>query len=210
MALASKILHLPDYCNLFKELLVEELIYYESPFEFHYGKCSVIGKLCRRNELCYLQNISLVCLDKECCLQTGAVDILLLPTSYQSNKTDKSSFRNLVDGSFYEVHGETVFSLASDITSPVKTTEAMIRSLRMKNLIIIENSEMNILEIKDIPEDSCTFCETNVEADIEKFKQHYRPAIQVHTMNEIDQAAELIHCNLQLRLLRNKRRNINY
>lgn len=207
--MASKILHLPEYCKLFKEFLVEELIFYESPLVYHYGKCSVIGKLCQRNQSYYLQNISFVGLDKEYCLKTGAVEILLLPTNYRSNSGDVSSLQNLVNGSFYEVHGETVFfSLTNDPKPSVKTTEELIKNLRLKHLLITGDNSST--DDKIIPRGSCAFSETEVAADLEAIKKRYTPAIQVHTIREIGQAEELIQCNLQLRLMRKKRRSLNY
>lgn len=210
--MASKILHLPDYCNLFKDFLVEELIFHESPFEFHFGKCLVIGKLCRRNNLCYLQNISLGCLDEEYRLKTGAVEILLLPTSYRSNPGDMSSFqRNLVNGSFYEIHGETAFipqCESVDLASSSINTLEMVIKLRINNLQFHESH--GGYDLRDIPAHSCDFNEIDVQRDVDEFQKNHVPAIQVHTMNEIDDAEALISTNLQLRLMRNQRRQANY
>lgn len=213
--MASKILHLPNYCKLFKDFLVEELIFYESPFEFHFGKCSVIGRLSIRDNLHYLQNISLYNLDKEYRLETGTVEILLLPTFYRSNPTDYSSFGYLVDGLFYEVHGETAFTPKNetmDLKSLTVNTKEMIIKLRMKNLLFAEEyEEFEHYDAKDISMQSLIqFNEDDVQRDVNEFEMNHLPAIQVHTMNEIDRAEKLIHTNLQLRLLRNKRRKNNY
>lgn len=209
--MASQILHLPNHCKLFKDFLVEELIFYKSPFDFHYGNCAVIGKLCRRNNLCYLQNISLSCLDKNYCMRTGSVEIRLLPTCYRSNPGDLSSFRSLINGAFYEVHGETAF-LCKDVSNspPITTAELMI-SLRMKHLVFEDgtsniNSSNQQFDVKDIPSECCQINEAAVIEELEQFKLSHIPVIQVHTMNEIDQAEELIQCNL---LLRNKRNSKN-
>lgn len=210
--MASKLCHLPDYCNLFKDFLVEELIFYESPFAFHFGKCSVIGKLCIRDSFHYLQNISLKCLDKEYRLKTGAVEILLLPTNYRSNPSDLSSFRNLVNGSLYEVHGETAFTpknKTADLNSLTVTTMEMIIKLRLKHLIFTEsagNYDAKEISIESLGEIN----DGNVERDVKEFEAMHVPAIQVHTMNEIDAAEQLIQTNLGLRRLRIKRRHDNY
>lgn len=208
-SMASQLLHLPDYCKLFKDFLVEELIFHKSPFDFHYGKCSVIGKLCRRDNLCYLQNISLRCLDRNYCMKTGSVEIRLLPTSYRSNPGDYSSFRSLINGGFYEVHGETAFLRKVEPNSAPITVAEMMINQRMKHLIFTGGDSCNHFDLKDIPSDSCQFNENSVHEDIERFKVTYVPVLQVHTMNELDQAEDLIQCNLKLRLLRNKRRNQN-
>lgn len=205
-SMASQILHLPNYCKLFKDFLVEELIFYKSPFDFHYGKCLVIGKLSRRDNLCYLQNISLACVDKNYCMKTGAVEIRLLPTSYRSNPGDLSSFRSLINGAYYEVHGETAFLPKDDaITAPITVAEMMI-NLRRNNLVFIDGTSDQIA-LQDIPSDACQFNEIAIQEDVERIRTSHVPVLQVHTMNEIDQAAELIQCNLQLRLLRTKRRS---
>lgn len=210
--MASKLCHLPDYCNLFKEFLVEELIFYASPFSFHFGKCTVIGKLNIRDNFHYLQNISLSCMDKEYCLKTGTVEILLLPTNYRSNPSDLSSFRNLVNGTFYEVHGETAFTpkhKTADLNSLTVTTMEMIIKLRLNNLIFTESA--GNYDAKDISIESLgQVNESNLERDVKEFETMHVPAIQVHTMNEIDEAEKLIQTNLQLRRLRTKRRQENY
>lgn len=207
----SKIYHLPDYCQLFRDFLVEELVFYESPFEFHYGKCSVIGKLSIRDNFHYLQNISLSCLDKEYCMKTGSVEILLLPTNYRSDPSDLSSFRNLVNGSFYEIHGETAFTPKHetvDLNSKAVNTMEMIVQLRHKYLQFTESAID--YEAKDISLNGDEVNGDDIERDIEEFERMHVPAIQVHTMNEIDLAEELIHTNLQLRRLRDKQKKDNY
>lgn len=209
--MASKIFHLPDYCDLFKDFLVEELAFYGSPFEFHHGKCSVIGKLSIRENLHYLQNISLSCLDEEYRLKTGSVEILLLPTNYRSNPSDMSSFRHLMDGLFYEIYGETAFTPkhdAADLKSLTVNTKELIMKLRLKHLVFTE-SAINYEE-EDISRSLFTqFNEAEVERDIGEFEMSHIPAIQVHTTNEVNKAEELIQTNLQMRLLRNQRRQAN-
>lgn len=210
--MAQKLCHLPDYCNLFTEFLVEELIFYESPFSFHFGKCSVIGKLSVRDNIHYLQNISLSCVDKEYCLKTGTVEILLLPTNYRSNPSDLSSFSKLVNGSFYEVHGETAFTPKQqtvDLNSATVTTMEMIIRFRQKHLIFTES--VGNYDEKDIAIESLgQVNDTDVEGDVKEFEAMHVPAIQVHTINEVDEAEKLIQTNLHLRRLRSERRQKNY
>lgn len=210
--MAQKLSHLPDYCNLFKEFLVEELIFYESPFSFHFGKCSVIGKLSIRDNIHYLQNISLSCVDKEYCLTTGTVEILLLPTNYRSNPSDLSSFSKLVNGSFYEVHGETAFTpkpQTVDLNAVTVTTMEMTIHFRQKNMIFTES--VGDYDAKEIPIEAFgQVNDSDVERDVKEFEALHVPAIQVHTMNEVDDAEKLIQTNLQLRRLRTERRQKNY
>ncbi|XP_031632146.1 uncharacterized protein LOC116346313 isoform X2 [Contarinia nasturtii] len=177
--MAAKILQLPDYCHIFRDFLVEELIFYKSPFEFHYGKCSVIGKLHWQDNL-YLQNISLKCLDEKYRLKTSSVGIRLLETGYRANPDDVSSFG---------------------------IAEMMINE-RMKHLTFDEGAIS--VNDKEIPYNSCQLNEDAIRQDIEQFASMYVPVLQVHTINAIDQAEELIQCNLQLRLLRKNRKSKNY
>lgn len=141
-------------------------------------------------------------------MKTGAVEIRLLPTGYRSNPGDLSSFRSLINGAFYEVHGETAF-LRNDVPNAVPITVAeMMINQRMKHLSFPDGNSGNF-DLQDIPSDSCQFDKNAIQSDIEQFQTIHIPALQVHTMNEIDQAEQLIQCNLQLRLLRNKRQ-LNY
>lgn len=205
--MASRIFQLPTYCDLFKYFLIEELILYDSPFDFHHGKCSLIGKLSVRENLCYLQNISLSCLDREYRLDTGAAEILLLRTSYRSNPEATSSFPVLVNGAFYEVHGETVFSVKNESSQPTLTTAEMVIKLRRTHLHFASEIECGR---PDIPANACEFDAKAIEKDVEAFAKSHEPAVLVHSMNEIDQGEELIQRNLQLRLIRDRRRRNNY
>lgn len=191
--MASKILRLPDYSRSFKFFIVEELVFFESPFDFHYGKCSVIGKLFSRNDLWYLQNIALMCLGKEYCLKTGSIEILLLSTAYRKKAGDQTSLQNLINGSFYEVHGETVFWNTIDSSS--LTISEFITQLRIQHLAVDED-----FYLKEIPESSFQLDENDIKQYTEQFLETNIPAIQVRTINEIDKAEELIQSNLKLRL----------
>lgn len=204
--MASKILHLPDYCNVFKEFLVEELVFYESPLDLHHGKCSVIGRLHERNNLWYLQNITLNCVDKEYQLPSGAVEILLVPTNYHADGA--STFQNMVSGWFYEVHGETGFYSQSDGHQKPFTVAEMIIKLRIAHMTF--NESMTDYELPDIPRNACTFDEAIVQRDIENIGKTFVPCIQVHTSNPIEHPVELLQTNLELRLLRQRRRQENY
>lgn len=52
-----------DYCDFYKNLLVEELAYI-IPSRLHYGKCSVIGRILRSGEQCYLESVTLDSVDR--------------------------------------------------------------------------------------------------------------------------------------------------
>lgn len=210
--MALKLRHLPDYCDLFKEFLVEELVFFESPYDFHYGKCSVIGKLSIRDGFHYLQNISLSGLDSEYRLKTGTVEILLLPTSYRSDPSNLSSFEYLVNGAFYEVHGEAAYTPKDkevDLNSVTVTTFELIVNLRLNHLMFTDTGFANY-DAQDVSLETLQQINVaNLERELKEFETAHVPAIQVHTMNEIDEAEELIQTNLQLRRLRTKRRQEN-
>lgn len=40
---------IPDYCEFYKNLLVEEIVLCDNPAVLHYGKCSVIGYAMRKD-----------------------------------------------------------------------------------------------------------------------------------------------------------------
>lgn len=206
--MVSKICHLPVYNNFFQHFLVEELVFYESPFAFHFGKCSVIGKLSVRDGFHYLQNILLKCLDKEYRLKTGAVEIFLLQTHSHSNPSFGSN------GSFYEVYGETMFApkhKSADLNALTKTIKEMIIKLRLKTFT--ESAENNF-DASDISFRTLDQVNGNERTrDVKEFEAMHVPAIQVDTMKEIyeaKEAEELIQTNLRLRRLRVKEHHGNY
>lgn len=85
----------------------------------------------------------------------------------------------------------------------------MIIRFRQKNLIFSES--VVDYDAKDISTELLRkVYDSNVEQDVNEFEATHVPAIQVHTMNEIDEAEKLIQTNLQLRRLRTDRRQKNY
>lgn len=52
-----------EYCNFYKNLLVEELVYI-LPSRLHYGKCSVIGRIARCGQQFYLKSLTLTSVDR--------------------------------------------------------------------------------------------------------------------------------------------------
>lgn len=195
--MASKILTLPEYCDIFKFMLVEELVLSE-PLDFHYGKCAVIGKLSQKNDKFYLQNIQLKSIAEEYQLQTGTVEILILPL--------RGERHNLVDGATAEVHGEPVFWRKnvewSDSSKALpKTTRDLKSNLRRDFMNFIEPDSQLLKDVDEIPANCCSLNEDGINDKIKKLKIFWEPAIQMYTMRQINRAEEVIDMNLRKRLL---------
>lgn len=202
--MASQILNIPNYCDIFKFILVDELVF-SDPLEFHYGKCSVIGKLAFKNDSYYLQNIQLKCIAEEYQLPTGTEEVLLLPNT---------RFDNFQNGAFAEVHGDAVFWLKDTNWSQrsnklPKTTKDLMTNLRTKHLVFNDEDSQMILDEKVIPADCCHLDEDAIQKSLEIFSSTWMPAIQVLTMNIINDAEALIDVNLRLRLLMKEHDQIN-
>lgn len=201
--MALKLLNLPDFCDNYKFKLIEELIY-SDPLDYHYGKCKVIGKLAFENDAYYLKNIQIKCTDENYQIPTGTESILLLPSAPP---------KNFVNGAFAEVHGEAVFwrrnlNWNQHENQIPKTTRGLMIELRKKHIIFIDGSQM-IIDRKIVEEGDYLFNENNFEESKHKFKSEWMPAIQLYTMNIINDAEDLIECNLRMRLLLKKHRQIN-
>lgn len=195
--MASKILKIPDYCDIFEFKLVDELSL-SDPLDFHYGKCTAIGRLARDETSYYLENIQLKFMSEEYQLATGSVQVFLLPSSKPNN---------LVTGAFAEVHGEAAF-WRSDLDweerghNLPKTTRDLIVDQRRHHITFDEFDSQAIVDAKEIPSKCLKNDDMNIT--LEQFKRIWKPSIHVYTINIVNDAEELIHCNLKTRLLRRK------
>lgn len=209
----STILRLPKPCDIHENLLVEELVFCKSPLDYHYGKCSVIGKLVYDDGKYYLENIRLRCLDEKYRMKTASIRIRLLPVHTMS-----SSF----NGSFAEVHGETVFLRRSESdsnsqpfkrkqkSSSWKTTVDIIN--RMRSEFVQFNEETQGCRYGDDvidADDACQIDQIGIDEYLERFPNDHEPAIKLFTMEILDQAEELIECNLKLRIVMKKLKQIS-
>lgn len=195
--MATKLLKIPDYCEIFEFKLVEEL-YLSDPLDIHFGKCTVIGRLARDETFYYLENIQLKFMNKEYQLSTGFVRLILLPVIKPNNFSV---------GAFAEVHGEAVFwrsDLGWNELGPnlPKSTRDLIVDQRRHHIKLNDLDSQMILDAKEIPA-SC-LNDHDTKFAMEQFKLTWKPAIHVFTINIVDEAEELIHCNLKMRLLRKK------
>lgn len=205
--MASAILHLPKHCNIYQNLLVEELVFHKSPLNYHYGKCSVIGKLVYDEvfDKYFLENIRLRCLDKKYQMKTGAIRIRLLVQS----RPEQTSI-----GSFAEVHGETGFVRPSESefnlqtgkqnTVEMKTTVDFIKRMRIGFLKFNEETQGVRNSDDDIDADTCQINQRGLDEFLETFPVNFEPVIKLFTINIIDQAEELIECNLKMRMVMRK------
>lgn len=193
--MASKILKIPDYCDIFEFKLVEELSL-SDPLDLHYGKCTAIGKLACDETSYYLENIKLQFMKEEYQLPTGSVRIILLPVSKPTE---------IKIGACVEVHGEAAF-WQTDLSwdergnNLPKTTRDLIVYLRRKYIKFNDLDSQAILDEKEIPDDH-SLKDDDIKETMTQFTCSWKPAIHVYTMNIVDEAEELIHCNLKMRLL---------
>lgn len=193
---------LPEYCDFYKNILVEELVYIINPVKLHYGKCAVIGKLLCEERKYYLQNIRLKCLNETYQLPTGSVRTLLLPS------TDQNSFPT---NTFAEVFGEAVLW---DTTNIDQIAVQVDRNLPAKSKDLMQfmcDKQLQLEREKgdDQQRKPTGMCDKSMNStvrmalrrELDELKRRYIPAIRVHKVNVIDQAEELIECHLEMRLV---------
>lgn len=201
---------LPNYCENYKCLLVEELMCTVHPVRLHYGKCMVIGKLVVDNFRYYLQNIQLKCLGDDYQLPTGSVRILLLTS------TADRSFHRIV-GHFAEIFGEAVLwdttqstnnriAIQQDYVAP-KTSCELIQVLCNRQMELERERELTPRQPTGMSDRSMnSTVKSRLRQQLEDMRTQYEPAIRCHRVNAIDQAEELIGCHLELRLVNQMRR----
>lgn len=200
---------LPEYCENYKCLLVEELVFAVHPARMHYGKCVVIGKLVLENARYYLQNVQLKCLGDEYQLPAGSVRILLL--------TSTADTRPFPVGHFAEVFGEAVlWDTRETTTDRIGVQEDYVAPKTSCELMqMLGNSQMQLeRERGAAPRPPTGMSDKSMNSTVksmlrqqlEAMRTEYEPAIKCYRVNAIDQAEELIACHLELRLVNQMRR----
>lgn len=194
---------IPNYCDVYKSILVEEICLIPNPIKLHYGKCSVIGKLVLDAERYYLQNIRLSFLDRKHQLRTGEIRVLLLPSIRD---------RPLPVNQFVEVFGETVLWACEHQFNQNKVQDDIILPTTSKDLMLsIRDKQYQLEQSHSLPEREPTGMDDDnmhpsvkmtLRDELNMFEEKYVPAIQIHSFNVIDQAEELIRCNLEIRLIK--------
>lgn len=200
---------LPKYCENYKCLLVEELIYVVHPARLHYGKCMVIGKVVLDNFRYYLQNVQLKCLGEEHLLPTGSVRILLL--------TSTADTKPFPVGHFAEVFGEAVLwdtthrtidriVIQEDYVAP-RTSSELIQMLANRQMELERERGAAPRQPTGMSDKSMhSTVKSMLRQRLEEMRTQYEPAIKCHRVNAIDQAEEMITCHLELRLVKQMRR----
>lgn len=208
MSETNKNFNIPVFCDHYKHLLVEELVYSPNPAYLHYGKCSVIGKIAFENGKYLLQNIKLSCLDEAYRLPTGAINILVLPPKRNDDL--------LPVGQFVEVFGEIILwdhRISYDLpkwhenNSLPETPCSLILHVREKQIQLEKDKGLPARNPSGMNDQSMhSSVKMALKKELHDLKERYEPAIQLHSFKVIDQAEELITCNLELRAVQIKKR----
>ncbi|XP_061394086.1 uncharacterized protein LOC133329626 [Musca vetustissima] len=165
--------NLPQYCNYHRFLLVEELLLVDDYSSLHYGKCRLIGRVFAAPNEIYLENIEIPNIPEECALTEGTLQIRLHATAASA-----SIFPTLEHGKYFEILGEVI--LLSNSNNPDRenlTSRGVVE--RMQSPLKPENKQ-NLMQY---------------------FKKHYKPAVNVWFVSQINEAPELISRNLEVRML---------
>lgn len=206
----NKNFNIPVYCDYYKQLLVEELVYSENPAYLHYGKCSVIGKIAFEDGRYLLQNIKLSSLDEVYRLPTGAINILVVPP--------KRGDDFIPVGQFVEVIGEIILwdhRISYDLpkwhenNSLPETPCSLIMQIRAKQIQLEKEKGLPARNPSGMNDRSMhSAVRMALKKELHDVKERYEPAIQLHSFKVIDQADELITCNLELRAVQIKKRHL--
>ncbi|XP_055375393.1 uncharacterized protein LOC129608094 [Condylostylus longicornis] len=167
------------YSNVYKKLLVEELVFIENYLDFHYGNCAVIGKIFKDECSYFLENIRLSCLGREHEIPEGSVKVRLLTNLYGDFIPDKKTA---------EVYGNAVFyniNSPNENQMPVTLQDIYYQFNKFCDTNEIEVENLDVDNMKKIFNQSLL--------------DKYEPAIQIRFINLCDQPAELIAYNLEIR-----------
>lgn len=190
----------PVYCDVYKHLLVEELYYISSPLKLHYGKCAVIGKLTFVNHRYLLENIQLPCFDKAHSLRTGAISVLIIP---------RHDMPLPLANQYVEVFGEAVLANRdAESVAGTPTTSAFL----IQNLISMRTrqEDEHARRHPNNADDSTlkATIQLAVEQEVDAIRAKYQPAIYLRSFKLINEADEVILCNLELREMQSAKRLI--
>lgn len=184
------------YCDVYKQLLVEEVYYISTPLHLHNGMCSVIGKITFENHRYLLQNIQLSCFDKAHQLRTGAISVLIIPRHHM----DAPPINQYV-----EVFGEAVLweqTVEVGDTKLPLTSAYLIEKLGELQVHLEREQGMPERQPTGMHEESMSASIRGaLNAEIDAMKDKYVPAIYLDSYKVINEADEVILCNLELRAL---------
>ncbi|XP_017067273.2 uncharacterized protein LOC108105292 [Drosophila eugracilis] len=117
-------LNIPEYCNFFKTLLVEELQLAKDYRKLHYGKCAIIGRLAVKEKLFYLENVRVKGLPATHCLPGGTISLLILGFSF-----DKVAGQRVTTGCYCIVRGEAALCNVLRPNSPLLSSRGVNEQL---------------------------------------------------------------------------------
>lgn len=191
--------NLPDYCDLYKFFLIEELVFIKNPVFFHYGKCVVIGQLHFEDSKYFLTNVRLKCLGSKYERSSGSISILLLPS------TENQIL--LPIGRTVEVFAETYLwnKTKERSSSQLDLEENSLDIITSRYLGEIQNETETALD-----QPNCKSSGTTTEGlqptnrskpheYLSQMKENLVPVLRIHHIAVIDRAADLIETNIRLR-----------
>lgn len=196
--IAPKLLNLPEYHDIYRFFIVEELVLVESPLHYHHGKCALIGRVAFEGGNYYLENIRIRNIRPQCQIPSGQLRILLLLAEGLGDGVIKSTV---------DLSGEAVFWRRADDTCNhstsilPKTTVELVRKIRSHFFRFHEESNFDVCNLDHISRDACEFDEDKVWGFLEAFSTEYVHAIKVHSISVVDDADEVIVWNLKMRKL---------
>ncbi|TMW49300.1 hypothetical protein DOY81_005600 [Sarcophaga bullata] len=166
---------LPKYSDFCKFLLVEELCLEEDYRRLHYGKCTIIGKIRNwSNSSFQLENVRVKNLSNEYTLPEGTLSIRLLTFSYFGTK--------LTDSKYVEICGEVVLYNTKE---PEANHQTLLTSRGIAEQVALTKTTDNKANLKLL----------------KHYQEHYKPAIKLWFVQQINRAEDLIQRNLELRML---------
>lgn len=201
--------NIPAYCDIYKQLLVEEIYYLASPTNLHHGMCSVIGKVTFKDDRYLLQNIKLSTIDKAYRLPTGAISVLIIPR--------QNTYPPLPIDHFVEIFGETILWEREKNSFQISTNDSYERSLPKTSAFLIHQlreMQVDLERSRGLPARDPTGMNDKsmnstikiaLRKEINEMRQKYEPAILVDSFKIIDEADEVIMCNLELRAVQIKK-----
>ncbi|KAG4075095.1 hypothetical protein HA402_008160 [Bradysia odoriphaga] len=164
------------FCDFYKKLMVEDFSLNVNREDLHYGKCAVIGYCTINRGVYFLGNIRITSLSPNLQLPDNVQKVLLLTNlSEQGPQTD----------CFVEVFGESVLydktmQFSYEVSSIPCTTS------------------LDVFRTRCVAEELNGVLHESYHSMVTK---NYVPAIKVHRMVPIENAHEIMNCNLRLELI---------
>lgn len=201
--------NIPAYCDIYKPLLVEEIYYLASPTNLHHGMCSVIGKITFKDDRYLLQNVKLSSMDKAYQLPTGAINVLIIPL--------QEAYPPLPIDQFVEIFGETILWARDQNAIRISTGDCQERSLPITSAFLVRQLRQAQIELeaaRGLPAREPTGMNDKsmnstiklaLRKRIDDMRKKYEPAIYLDSFKIIDEADEVITCNLELRAVQIKK-----